>query len=57
MRRSYREGGKIKTETVGSLSRLPAHVIDLIRSRLAGTQFLPASGIQIERILTAARRA
>jgi hypothetical protein len=51
LRRSYREDGKVKTETVGNLSHLPAHVIELIRRGLAGEQFLPASGIQIERTL------
>jgi transposase len=51
LRRSYREDGKVKTETVGNLSHLPGHVIELIRRGLAGEQFLPASGIQIERTL------
>ena len=36
LRRSYREGGKVKNETVGNLSHLPAHVIDAIRAMLAG---------------------
>src|SRR5438105_13525337 len=30
LRRTYREGGKVKNETVANLSALPAHVIDLI---------------------------
>ena len=28
LRRSYREGGKVKNETLGNLSHLPDHVID-----------------------------
>ncbi len=36
LRRSYREGGKVKNETVGNLSHLPAHVIEAIRAMLAG---------------------
>ena len=31
LRRSFREGGSVRNETVGNLSHLPAHVIDLIR--------------------------
>ena len=36
LRRSYREGGKVRNETVGNLSHLPPHVIDGIRAMLAG---------------------
>jgi hypothetical protein len=36
LRRSYREDGKVKNETVGNLSHLPAHVIDGLRAMLAG---------------------
>jgi len=36
LRRSYREGGKVRNETVGNLSHLPAHVIEGIRAGLAG---------------------
>ncbi|MGI9094201.1 MAG: IS1634 family transposase, partial [Thermoleophilaceae bacterium] len=36
LRRSFREGGKVRNETVGNLSHLPAHVIDGIRAGLAG---------------------
>ncbi len=51
LRRSFRENGKVKTETVGNISHLPPEVIDLIRRGLAGERFVPASGIQIERTL------
>jgi transposase len=36
LRRSYREGKKVKSETLGNLSHLPAHVIELIRRSLRG---------------------
>lgn len=43
LRRSYREDGKVKNETLGNLSHLPDSVIDLIRRSLAGETFVPAS--------------
>jgi hypothetical protein len=42
LRRTYRDGGKVKNETVASLSALPAHVIDLIDAGLKGRQLVPA---------------
>jgi transposase len=42
LRRSYREDGKVKNETLGNLSHLPDAVIDLIRRSLAGETFVPA---------------
>src|ERR1700694_2476880 len=42
-RRSYREGDKVKNETVGNLSHLPDHVIELIRQSLKGQAFSPAA--------------
>jgi len=36
LRRSYREGGKVRNETVGNLSHLPAHVIEYVRAGVAG---------------------
>lgn len=42
LRRSYREDGKVKNETLGNLSHLPDSVIDLIRRSLAGETFVPA---------------
>src|SRR5437867_1980415 len=36
LRRSYREGGKVKNETVGNLSHLPEHLVALIRTSLRG---------------------
>jgi hypothetical protein len=51
LRRSYREDGKVKSETVGNLSHLPAPTIDLIRASLAGEQFVRADSLEIERSL------
>ncbi|MCA1697784.1 MAG: IS1634 family transposase [Actinobacteria bacterium] len=36
VRRSYREGGKVRHENLGNLSHLPASVIEAVRKMLAG---------------------
>src|ERR1700751_1105465 len=41
LRRSYREGGVVKNETLGNLSHLPEALIDIIRRSLQGEQFVP----------------
>jgi Transposase DDE domain len=52
LRRSYREGGKVRNETVGNLSHLPPQVIDAIRAMLAGRQLVDLDqGFEIERSL------
>src|SRR5450756_2371123 len=43
LRRSYREDGKVKNETVANLSHLPADLIEMIRASLAGQAFVPAA--------------
>jgi hypothetical protein len=43
LRRTYREAGTVKNETVANLSALPDHVIDLIDAGLKGQQLVPAS--------------
>jgi Transposase DDE domain len=43
LRRSWRQDGKVRNETVANLSRLPAETIELIRRSLAGERFVPAS--------------
>src|SRR5215469_13785342 len=43
LRRTYRDGGKVKNETVANLSALPAHVVDLIDAGLKGTPLVAAS--------------
>src|SRR5438128_7638423 len=52
LRRSYREGGKVKKETLANLSHLPDDLVELIRRRLQGEQFLPAAdAFELERSL------
>ncbi|MCK9516358.1 MAG: hypothetical protein M0Q87_10000, partial [Ottowia sp.] len=41
LRRSYREGGTVKNVTLGNLSHLPEHLIEIIRRSLAGEAFVP----------------
>jgi hypothetical protein len=66
LRRSFRQDGKVKHETLGNLSDLPPHVIDLIRRSLKGETFVPAAETfrtlrapphgHVEAILTMIRR-
>src|SRR3954453_12682960 len=52
LRRSYREDGKVKNETLGNLSHLPAHVIDAVRAMLAGRALVELeAALEIERSL------
>ncbi|TCK32473.1 IS4 family transposase [Paraburkholderia sp. BL8N3] len=41
LRRSYREDGKVKNETLGNLSHLPESLVDIIRRSLQGETFVP----------------
>jgi hypothetical protein len=41
LRRSYREGGTVKKQTVANLSALPEHVIDSIEAGLKGQRLVP----------------
>src|SRR6266568_2642710 len=43
LRRSYREGGTVKNETLGNLSHLPDELIEIIRRSLQGETFVPAA--------------
>jgi len=45
LRRSYRDDGKVKNETLGNLSHLPDSVIDLIRRALRGETLVPAADV------------
>ena len=45
LRRSYREDGKVKNETVANLSHLPTDLIEMIRASLAGEVFVPAAAV------------
>ncbi len=40
LRRSYREGGTVKNETLGNLSHLPESLIEIIRRSLQGETFI-----------------
>jgi Transposase DDE domain len=42
LRWTYREGGRVRNETVANLSALPAHVVDWIDAGLKGAQLVPA---------------
>src|SRR5690242_8972209 len=42
LRRTYRDAGMVKNETVANISALPDHVIDLIDAGLKGQQLVPA---------------
>jgi hypothetical protein len=42
LRRTYRDGGKVKNETVANLSMLPDHVVDLVDAGLKGKHLVPA---------------
>src|SRR5256885_16108224 len=54
LRRSYREGGVVKKETVANLSHLPEEVIELIRGALRGQRFVAAEeALAVERSLPA----
>lgn len=43
LRRTFREGGKVKHQTLGNLSRLPPEVIELIKGALRGETYVPRS--------------
>ena len=54
LRRSYRQDGKVKKETLANLSHLPAEAIDAIRRVLAGETLVNArDAFEIERSLPA----
>jgi transposase len=52
LRRTYREGGKVKNETLANLSRLPRETVELVRRSLRGERFLSAvDAFEVERSL------
>src|SRR3954449_10352006 len=54
LRRSFREGGKVKKETLANLSHLPEEAIDAIRRTLRGEVLVAAEeAFAIERSLPA----
>jgi hypothetical protein len=54
LRRSYREGGKVRNETVGNISHLPEELVELVRAALRGERVgLLSDAFEIERSLPA----
>jgi len=54
LRRSYREGGRVKKETLANLSHLPDELVELIRGWLRGERYLAGGEeLRIERSLPA----
>lgn len=54
LRRSYREDGKVKNETVGNISHLPEELVEVVRAGLRGEPVgRLAEGFAIERSLPA----
>jgi hypothetical protein len=51
LRRTYREDGKVKKETLGNISHLPLDLIEIIRRRLAGQPVTTADSFEIQRSL------
>src|SRR4051794_32947864 len=52
LRRSYREGGKVRHENLGNLSHLPIEIIESIRAMLAGRRLVDLdASFEIERSL------
>jgi hypothetical protein len=45
LRRTWREGGKVRNETVANLSVLPEHVLAAVESSLKGHQLVPADAL------------
>ena len=45
LRRSYREDGTVKNETLGNLSHLPDELIEIIRRSLQGETFVPVGEV------------
>src|ERR1700685_3748920 len=56
LRRSYREGGKVRHENLGNLSHLPIEIIEVIRAMLAGRRLGGSrGGVGGERAVAAPR--
>jgi transposase len=52
LRRSFRQGDKVRSQTVGNLSALPAEVVEVVRAMLRGEAVGPlADSFEIERAL------
>ncbi len=54
LRRSYREGAKVKHETLANLAALPEHAVESLRASLAGKTLIEATaGLEVTRSLSA----
>jgi len=54
LRRSWREGGRVRNETVGNISHLPEEIVELVRAALKGERFVAFDErFQVERSLPA----
>lgn len=54
LRRSYREGGKVRNETVGNISHLPEELVEVVRAGLRGEPVgVLSDSFQVERSLPA----
>ena len=42
LRRTFRDGGKVRHQTLGNLSHLPVEVVELVERSLRGERFVPA---------------
>lgn len=52
LRRTYRDGGKVKHETLANLSALPEATVEAVRASLAGQVLVPAGqGVEVTRSL------
>src|SRR5690348_15816889 len=52
LRRSFRDGGTVRTETLANLSPLPREAIAAVRAVLAGRTLVEADGaVEVERTL------
>jgi transposase len=47
LRRTYREDGKVKHETLANVTALPAEQIDLLRRSLKGERFVPVGTLRV----------
>ena len=53
LRRSFREGGKVKKQTLANLSHLPDELVEMIRRYLRGERFVAGGELAIARSLPA----
>ena len=47
LRRTFREGGKVKHETLANVTALPGEQLDLLRRSLKGEKFMPAATLRV----------